>query len=119
MLAIGKLGDKRGSRRWRRCSARRRGRCSRRLRRRFACSAVNCSSHQGYIAETLKFATSNPGFQPLLRSAAGGLAALAVAGNKEVGAAADRAGRAGARSRARRRLRSRSGRSPCATRRCC
>jgi HEAT repeat protein len=43
----------------------------------------NCSSHQGYIAETLKFATSNTGFQPLLRSAAGGLAALAVAGNKD------------------------------------
>jgi HEAT repeat protein len=44
---------------------------------------VNCGSHQGYLTETFEFAIGNPGFQELLRSAATGLAALAVAGNEE------------------------------------
>ena len=43
----------------------------------------NCPSHQGYIAEALKFAIANPGYQDLLRAAAGGLAALAIAGNSD------------------------------------
>jgi HEAT repeat protein len=41
---------------------------------------VNCGSHEGYLIETLKFADANPGFQDLLRAAASGLGALAVAG---------------------------------------
>jgi hypothetical protein len=41
---------------------------------------VNCDSHENYLAETLRFADANPGFQELLRGAAGGLAALGVAG---------------------------------------
>jgi hypothetical protein len=41
---------------------------------------VNCEAHENFIIETLKFADQNPGFQELLRSAAGGLAALGVAG---------------------------------------
>jgi hypothetical protein len=44
---------------------------------------VNCASHRGYLAETLAFATANPGFQELLRASAGGLAALAAAGDAE------------------------------------
>ena len=40
---------------------------------------VNCESHEAYLIETLRFADENPGFQDLLRSAAGGLAALGVA----------------------------------------
>jgi hypothetical protein len=44
---------------------------------------VNCGSHEGYLIETLKFADENPGFQDLLRSAAAGLGALAVAGRPE------------------------------------
>jgi hypothetical protein len=36
--------------------------------------------------ETLKFAVANPGYQELLRAAAGGLSALAVAGNQEAAA---------------------------------
>jgi HEAT repeat protein len=47
----------------------------------------NCDSHTSYVLETLKFAIANPGFQELLRSAARGLAALAVAGNKEAATA--------------------------------
>ena len=41
---------------------------------------VNCDSHENYLAETLRFADANPGFQELLRSAAAGLGALGVAG---------------------------------------
>ena len=41
---------------------------------------VNCESHEGYLLETLKFSDKNPGFQELLRGAASGLGALAVAG---------------------------------------
>ena len=40
----------------------------------------NCESHQHYLAETLKFAEANEGFQQLLRGAAAGLGALAIAG---------------------------------------
>jgi HEAT repeat protein len=51
---------------------------------------VNCGSHQNYLVETLKFANSNPnlGFQDLLRGAAAGLGALAVAGGHDEAAGA-------------------------------
>ena len=44
---------------------------------------VNCGSHENYLIDTLKFSDKNPGFQELLRSAAGGLGALAVAGRTQ------------------------------------
>ena len=44
---------------------------------------VNCESHQSYLIDTLKFSDKNPGFQELLRGAAAGLGALAVAGHVE------------------------------------
>jgi HEAT repeat protein len=44
---------------------------------------VNCESHVGYLVDVLKFADKNEGFQELLRGAASGLAALAVAGRAE------------------------------------
>ena len=44
---------------------------------------VNCGSHENYLIETLKFSDKNIGFQELLRSAAAGLGALAVAGRTE------------------------------------
>jgi HEAT repeat protein len=44
---------------------------------------VNCSNHESYLVETLKFAGKNPGFQDLLRAAASGLGALGVAGHAE------------------------------------
>ena len=83
VLAIGKLGDKRGIE----TLAALQRTAPRTLQPSIAAAICllgsNCSSHQGYIAETLKFATTNSGFQPLLRAAAGGLAALGVAGNKD------------------------------------
>jgi HEAT repeat protein len=44
---------------------------------------VNCESHVSYLVDTLRFSDKNPGFQELLRGAAAGLAALAVAGHIE------------------------------------
>jgi hypothetical protein len=42
---------------------------------------INCPTHEGYLVGTLEFADKNPGFQELLRGAASGLGALAVAGH--------------------------------------
>ena len=44
---------------------------------------VNCVSHRGYLTESLKFSETTAGFQELLRAAAGGLGALAIAGDKD------------------------------------
>lgn len=44
---------------------------------------TNCESHQHFLVETLGFAEQNAGFQDLLRNAAAGLTALAVAGRRE------------------------------------
>ena len=44
---------------------------------------VNCASHEKFLIETLTFAGRTAGFQDLLRGAAAGLAALAVAGGHE------------------------------------
>lgn len=44
---------------------------------------INCSSHENYLTETLKFSDKNIGFQELLRGAAAGLGALAVSGRGE------------------------------------
>ena len=44
---------------------------------------VNCESHVSYLVDVLKFADKNEGFQEMLRGAAAGLGALAVAGRTE------------------------------------
>jgi HEAT repeat protein len=44
---------------------------------------INCSSHEHYLTESLKFSDKNLGYQELLRAAAAGLGALAVAGHAE------------------------------------
>lgn len=44
---------------------------------------VNCESHQRFVTATLRFSTSNLGFQDLLRASATSLAALAVAGHAD------------------------------------
>lgn len=43
---------------------------------------VNCAAHEKYLVDALRFGVQNPDYQPLLRSAANGLAALAIAGRK-------------------------------------
>ncbi len=44
---------------------------------------VNCPTHVKYLADTLRFAIVNPGFQELARAAARALAALAVKGQEQ------------------------------------
>jgi HEAT repeat protein len=44
---------------------------------------INCESHLSFLSDSLTFAEKNLGFQELLRAAAAGLTALAVAGHKE------------------------------------
>jgi HEAT repeat protein len=53
---------------------------------------VNCDSHRRFLVDTIEFAGKNPGFQDLLRGAAAGLAALAVAGDRQAFAALLRVG---------------------------
>jgi len=83
VLAIGRLGDKRGLE----TLAALQRTAPRALQPLIAAAICllgsNCSSHQGFMEQTLKFAIENPGFQPLLRSAASGLGALAIAGNRD------------------------------------
>lgn len=81
VLALGKLGDKRAVE----TLAGLQKTAPRHIQPSIAASicliGVNCASHRGYLEESLKFSTANPGFQELLRASAGGLAALAVAGD--------------------------------------
>ena len=83
VLAIGRIGDKRGLI----ALADLQRTAPRNLQPSIAAAICllgsNCSSHLGYLTETLRFAIANPGYQELLRAAAGGLSALAVAGNQE------------------------------------
>lgn len=44
---------------------------------------INCSSHQGYLEQSLKFAIATDGYRDLLHGSTRGLAALAIAGNTE------------------------------------
>jgi HEAT repeat protein len=86
VLAIGKIGDKRGLE----TLAALQRTAPRDVQPTIAAGicllGVNCASHQGYLVKTLEFAIANPGYQPLLRAAAGGLGALATAGNGEAAA---------------------------------
>ncbi|MBI2835959.1 MAG: HEAT repeat domain-containing protein [Acidobacteria bacterium] len=83
VLALGKIGDKRSLE----TLAALQQSAPRNLQPTIAAAicllGINCSSHQGYVDQTLKFAAENPGYQEMLRAAANGLAALAVAGNTQ------------------------------------
>lgn len=53
---------------------------------------VNCETHEKFLADTVTFAETNPGFQELLRAATAGLGALGVAGHQEAAATLFRIG---------------------------
>lgn len=44
---------------------------------------INCTSHQGYLEQSLKFSMETEGFRDLLHGSTRGLGALAIAGNTE------------------------------------
>jgi HEAT repeat protein len=87
VLAIGRIGDKRGLA----VLADLQRTASRNLQPSLAAAICligsNCGSHVGYLLDTFKFALANPGYQELLRATASGLAAVAVAGNQEAASA--------------------------------
>ena len=87
VLAIGRIGDKRGLA----VLADLQRTASRNLQPSLAAAICligsNCGSHVGFLLDTLKFALANPGYQELLRATASGLAAVAVAGNQEAASA--------------------------------
>ena len=73
VLAIGRIGDKRGLL----VLADLQRNAPRMLQPSIAAAICllgsNCSSHVGFLTESLRFAIANPGYQELLRAAAGGL----------------------------------------------
>ena len=82
-LALGKIGDKRALE----TLAQLQRTAPRKVQPSIAAAIclldVNCSSHENYLEEVLKFTEKNAGYQELLRAAAAGLGALAVAGHAE------------------------------------
>src|SRR3954469_15872362 len=84
-LALGKIGDKRGLETLAMLQKSAPRQAQPTIAAAICLLGVNCSSHENYLVETLKFANSNPnlGFQELLRGAAAGLASPAVAGGHD------------------------------------
>jgi HEAT repeat protein len=83
VLALGKLGDKRGLDVLARLQRTGAPSMQPTVATAICLLGSRCDAHVMYLAETLKFADSNGGFQELLRSAAAGLGALAVAGGHD------------------------------------
>jgi phosphoribosylformylglycinamidine cyclo-ligase len=83
VLAIGRIGDTRGLA----VLAELQQKAPRHLQPSIAAAICllgsNCASHTAYLVETVRFSIVNPGYQDLLRAAAGGLAALALSGHAE------------------------------------
>lgn len=82
VIALGKLGDKRALATFAALQRSAPGHVQPSIAAAICSIGVNCTSHQGYLVESLKFGITTAGFQELLRSAASGLATLAVAGNE-------------------------------------
>ncbi|HEY0874687.1 MAG TPA: HEAT repeat domain-containing protein [Vicinamibacterales bacterium] len=83
VLALGKIGDKRALETFA-ALQRTAPRASQPVIAASICLlGVNCSSHQGFLNETLAFGIKQPNYQELVRGAANGLAALALAGNED------------------------------------
>ena len=83
VLALGKIGDKRALETFAALQRTAPKNAQPTIAASICLLGVNCSSHQGYLTESLKFGIKQIGYQELVRSAASGLAALAVAGNEE------------------------------------
>ena len=83
VLALGKLGDKRAVATFAALQRTAPRTVQPSIAAAICLVGVNCSSHQGYLVESLNFGITTAGYQDLLRSAAAGLAALAIAGNEQ------------------------------------
>ncbi len=83
VLALGKIGDKRALESFAALQRSAPKTAQPAIAASICLLGVNCSSHQGYLTDSLKFGIKQIGYQDLVRSSASGLAALAVAGNAE------------------------------------
>ncbi len=83
VLAVGKIGDKKSVD----TLAALQRTASRSLQPTIAAAicllGINCSSHQSYLEQSLKFAMDTDGYRDLLHGSTRGLAALAIAGNAD------------------------------------
>ena len=82
-LALGKIGDKRALETLAQLQRTAPRRAQPSIAAAICLLDVNCSSHENYLADVLKFTEKNTGYQELLRAAAAGLGALGVAGHPE------------------------------------
>jgi HEAT repeat protein len=82
-LALGKIGDKRALETLAALQRTAPRRSQAAIAAAICLLDVNCPTHEKFLADTLEFADKNPGYQELLRGAAAGLGALAVAGHVE------------------------------------
>jgi len=80
-LALGKIGDKRALETMAMLQRTAPRRAQPTIATAICLLGSNCDSHENYLSETLRFAQTNSGFQELLRGAAAGLGALAIAGS--------------------------------------
>jgi HEAT repeat protein len=83
VLALGKIGDKRALETFAGLQRSAPKNAQPAIAAAICLLGVNCSSHQGYLTDSLKFGIKQIGYQELVRSAASGLAAIAVNGNEE------------------------------------
>ena len=83
VLALGKIGDKRAVGTFAELQRSAPKQTQPAIAAAICLVGVNCGSHIGYLTESLDFSVSQIGYQELLRGAATGLAALAIAGNEE------------------------------------
>ncbi|MPY88713.1 MAG: hypothetical protein GEU99_12395 [Luteitalea sp.] len=83
VLALGRIGDKRALETFARLQRTAPRENQPALAVGICMLGVNCESHQGFLAKTLRFASKEVGFQPLLRSTADSVAELAIANHPE------------------------------------
>ena len=82
-LALGKIGDKRALETLAQLQRTAPRQAQPSIAAAICLLGVNCSSHENYLAEVMKFTQKNLGYQDLLRAAAAGFGALGVAGHAE------------------------------------
>jgi HEAT repeat protein len=85
-LALGKIGDKRALDTLAELQRTARRQVQPSIAAAICLLGVNCSSHENYLVEVLKFSGKNTGYQELLRAAAAALGALGVNGHQEAAA---------------------------------
>ncbi|HEX4346419.1 MAG TPA: HEAT repeat domain-containing protein [Vicinamibacterales bacterium] len=82
-LAIGKIGDRRGLTTLAELQKTAPAERQPSIAAAICLFGLDCNAHQEFLSQSLSYADKNPGYQNLLRAAAAGLAALALAGHPQ------------------------------------